>query len=131
VARAFCLLIVIGLFQTLFGGELFWFSYKIVTSNSVAIYEEKNITPVMIPFEGKSQKLCTLPLQKPNHISTHQFLIQHFDTLLPCFYPLAVHLLSWNERDSKNAVDQVELIIQPVHFTVDFKDEFATINAIR
>ncbi len=131
MARAFRLLIILGLSQSLFCSELFWFSYKIVTANSVVIYEEKNITPVMIPFEGTSQQLCKLSLHKPDAISVHQFLKQHFDTILPCFYSLSTHLLSRNEQYLKNGNDRIELIIEPVRFTVDFKDEFATINAVR
>lgn len=130
MARNFCLLIL-WLHQSLIGGELFWFSYKIVTANSKVIAEEKNISPVMIPFEGKSQFLCKLPLKKTKEEPLNQFLVKHFDEILPCFYPLSTHLISWNEQRLRQASDRIELIIEPVRFTVDFKDEFATINAVR
>lgn len=130
MARTFCLLIL-GASQALFCSDLFWFSYKIVTANSIVIYEQKNIAPVMIPFEGKAQKLCTLTLSNPQNLPKELFLRKHFDAILPCFYQLSSHLLSWNEQHLKYGNDRIELVIEPVRFTVDFKDEFATINAIR
>jgi len=129
VARTFCLLI--GLAQLLYCSELFWFSYKIVTVNSVVIHEEKNIAPAMIPYEGQKQFLCKLPLQNSSNLPKDAFLRKHFDTILPCFYQRSTHLLSWDEQYHKHSNDRIELVIEPVRFTVDFKDEFATINAIR
>ena len=129
MARTFCLLICLS--QALFCSDLFWFSYKIVTANGLVVYEQKNIAPVMIPFEGKTQKLCTVALPNPQHLPKEQFLRKHFDDILPCFYQLSSHLLAWNEQYLKHGNDRIELIIEPVRFTVDFKDEFATINAIR
>jgi hypothetical protein len=113
------------------GGELFWFSYKIVTVNSKVIAEEKNISPAMIPFEGTSHFLCSVPFKPSKELPLDQWLRKHFDLILPCFYPLSAHLNSWSEQRLKQANDRIELVIEPVRFTVDFKDEFATINAIR
>lgn len=129
MARAFCLLI--GLAQALFCSDVFWFSYKIVTVNSLVVYEQKNIALAMIPYEGKVQKLCTLELANTQNLSKEQFLRKHFDTILPCFYQFSSHLLARNEQYQKHGNDRIELVIEPVRFTVDFKDEFATINAIR
>ena len=129
MARTFCLLICLS--QALFCSDLFWFSYKIVTANGLVVYEQKNIAPAMIPFEGKAQKLCTVALPNPQQLPKEQFLRKHFDDILPCFYQLSSHLLAWNEQYLKHGNDRIELIIEPVRFTVDFKDEFATINAIR
>jgi len=130
VARTFCLLIL-GVTQALFCSDIFWFSYKIVTVNSLVIYEQKNIASAMIPYEGKAQTLCTIELSNPKNLPKEQFLQKHFDTILPCFYQLSAHLLSWDDQYLKHGKDQVEIVIEPVRFTVDFKDEFATINAIR
>lgn len=129
MARNFLLLV--GLGQLLFGSDFFWFSYKIVTVNGAAIFEEKNITPAMMPFEGKPQKHCTVELKYDAKTPKNQFLTYHFDAILPCFYSLSSHMLSWNESRTKENKDRVELIIEPVRFTVDFKDEFATINTFR
>lgn len=129
MARTFCLLICLS--QALFCSDLFWFSYKIVTANGLVVYEQKNIAPVMIPYEGKAQKLCTIELPHPQNLSKEQFLRKHFDDILPCFYQLSSHLLAWNDQYAKHGNDRIELVIEPVRFTVDFKDEFATINAIR
>ncbi len=129
MARTFCLLI--GFVQLLYCSDVFWFSYRIVTANSVVIHEEKNIALTMIPYEGKKQVLCELPLQNSANLPKEVFLRKHFDTILPCFYSLSTRLLSRNEQHIKYGNDRIELIIEPVRFTVDFKDEFATINAIR
>lgn len=129
MARTFCLLI--GLVQLLYCSDVFWFSYKIVTVNSVVIHEEKNIVLAMIPYEGKKQVLCELPLQNSANLPKEVFLRKHFDTIIPCFYSLSTRLLSRNEQHIKHGNDRIELIVEPVRFTVDFKDEFATINAIR
>lgn len=124
-------LLILLLSEPLFCGELFWFSYKIVTANSVAIYEEKNIAPVTIPYEGKNQYLCTLPLQKKEKESTTRFLNRHFDEILPCFYANKAHINSWNEHRLKQANDRIEVILEPIRFTVEFKDDCVTINAVR
>lgn len=129
MARTFCLLI--GLTQALFCSDLFWFSYKIVTVNGLVVYEQKNIAPVMIPYEGKAQKLCSIKLSNTQNFPKEQFLRKHFDDILPCFYQLSSHLLAWDDQYLKHGNDRIELVIEPVRFTVDFKDEFATINAIR
>jgi flagellar motility protein FlgQ len=130
VARTFCLL-VLGATQALFCSDIFWFSYKIVTVNSRVIHEQKNIASAMIPYVGKAQTLCTIELVNTQNLPTEQFLQKHFDTILPCFYQLSAHLLTWDEQHLRHSNDRIEIVIEPVRFTVDFKDEFATINAIR
>ena len=85
----------------------------------------------MIPYDGKKQVLCELPLQNSSNLSKEAFLRKHFDTILPCFYPLSVRLRSWDDQYLRHSNDRIELLIEPVRFTVDFKDEFATINTIR
>lgn len=130
MARNFCLLIF-GLVQTLFCSDIFWFSYKIVTVNSVAVYEEKNITPIMIPFGEKKELLCTVALKKDLLSTKEDFLRANFDKILPCFYHLSTRILSNSEHRLKQINDRIELVIEPVRFTVEFKDEFATINAVR
>lgn len=128
--RTFCLLI--GLSSLLIGSEQFLFSYKNVTVNGATIAEEKNITPVMVQSQNEATRiLCTLEWHYNSKISTEAFLKKHFDDLLPCFYPLSSHVLSWNTKNQNSQSDRVELVIEPVRFTVVFKDEFATINTFR
>lgn len=129
MARNFLLLVSLG--QLLFGGDIFWFSYKIVTANSIVVFEEKNIAPVMIPTKGVLQKLCDVKLKHLPPTPLEHFLNLHFDTLLPCFYSHASHIHSWNDKRTKHSSDRVEVVIEPIRFTVEFKDEFATINTFR
>ena len=129
MARNFLLLILLT--HTLFGSDVFWFSYKIVTVNGVAIYEERNITPLMLPSVGENIFLCSVDLTGYDKTSKHLFLKKNFDKILPCFYTLKSHLTSWNENRLQGGFDRIELIIEPTRFTVDFKDEFATISTIR
>lgn len=130
MARTFCLLI--GLSALLFGSEQFLFSYKSVTVNGASIAEEKNLTPVMVRSQNDATRLlCTLELHNNGKMSNEAFLKKHFDDLIPCFYPLSSHVLSWNTKHQNSQNDRVELVIEPVRFTVVFKDEFATINTFR
>jgi len=130
VARTFCLLI--GLSTLLFGSEQFWFSYKSVTVNGVSIAEEKNLSPVMVYNQNDATRhLCTLELHNDGKMSNEAFLKKHFDDLIPCFYSLSSHVLAWNTKHQNSQNDRVELVIEPVRFTVVFKDEFATINTFR
>lgn len=125
------LLILVCLTQALFCSELFWFSYKIVTANGAVIYEEKNITSAMTLETVQKKFLCAVDLKYTPPLSKKQFLINHFDTILPCFYEKKSHLISWNENRQKQSNDRIELVIEPIRFTVEFKDEFATISTIR
>ena len=86
MARTLCILIFM-MAHSLYASELFWFSYKIMTQNSIVTYEQKNISPVMIPFEGKKEFLCSIPLPYASNLSKIDFLRKHFDAVLPCFYP--------------------------------------------
>ncbi len=128
--RTFCLLI--GLSTLLFGGEQFLFSYKSVTVNGVMVSEEKNLVPVMVGSQEEfSRVLCTVELYNDGRITNEVFLKKHFDEILPCFYTLSPHVLSWNSKNQNMQNDRVELVIEPTRFTVVFKDEFATINTLR
>lgn len=129
MARSF--LVLISLVVTLFSSDVFWFSYKIVTENSVAIYEEKNITPLTLPYVGERVFLCNIDYINENNITKYRFLKANFDKILPCFYQSKSHLISWSDNRQKQSNDRVELVIAPTRFTVDFKDEFATISTIR
>ena len=127
MARVVCLLIV--LFGQLFGSDAFIFSYKGITANQLLVYEEKNIASVMQNNEQNlPTKKCQLPLKYDFKSSKEGFLKNHFDLLLGCFYPQRTHMLSWGEHHAHIARDRVEFIVLPTRFTVDFKDEFATIN---
>lgn len=130
--RNLLLLIIIGcIAPALFASEHFWFSYKVVTSNSVVVFEEKNISPIMVTNPSKTYFICTIALKPEKTLSTLELLKKHFDTLIPCFYSSKAHLVSWDERSLKTSNDRVEMVIEPIYFTVDFKEEFATIRAIR
>lgn len=102
-----------------------------MTVNGAVIFQEKNITPIMTPFNEVSRTVCEIPLSYDSKLSKEQFLNKNFDKLLPCFEREASHMLSWNEYHLKVSSDRVEHIIEPVRFTVDFKDEFATIKTFR
>lgn len=95
------------------------------------VYEQKNIASSMVPYEGKAEVLCTLKLSNSQNLPKEHFLKKNFDEILPCFYPLSTHLNSRSEQYLKHGRDRVELVIEPVRFTVDFKDEFATIKTVR
>lgn len=96
------------------------------------VSEEKNLVPVMVGSQEEfSRALCTVELYNDGKITNELFLKKHFDEILPCFYALSPHVLSWNSKNQNTQSDRVELVIEPTRFTVVFKDEFATINTLR
>ena len=85
----------------------------------------------MVLNPAKTHFICTIELEQEQQLSTLELLQKHFDTLLPCFYSSKSHLISWDEQRLKASNDRVEMVVEPIYFTVDFKEEFATIRAIR
>ena len=82
----------------------------------------------MQAVDKRPTKRCNLPIRYDFKTSKELFLKKHFDVLLSCFYPKKTHMLVRGEYHLNSYYDRVELIIEPVRFTVDFKDEFATIS---
>lgn len=113
------------------GSDTFWFSYRSVTLNHALIYEEKNISPLTIPFSGKKTSACRVKIKKSTHISILKSLNDNFYKILPCFYSSVAKVTSQSKTTLKGSRDEVELIIVPTRFTVDFKDDFANISILK
>lgn len=127
--RNFLLLILLA--SQFYGSDTFWFSYKSVTSNNALVYEQKNISPLVIPFTGSKSSTCKIKIVVKPHQSNLQLLNDNFDKILPCFYKSDI-LLSSNSVVATNGTDDVvEIIIEPVRFIVDFKDDFANITILK
>ena len=130
MARDFWLLIIFTC--SLFGGENFWFSYKIATDNKVIVYEERNISPLMQIVDTKEYKLlCRLDISKKQYQSTEHFLNENFNKLLTCFYPMSTQIVNHTLVETKGVIERTVLIIIPTRFTVEFKDQFANIKTIK
>jgi hypothetical protein len=126
VARNFCILIL--LFSHIYASENFWFSYKITTQKNMATSQQRNISPVMVYKKDEVKKfLCRFFAKKSKGQSTYSFLKQHTSKLIDCFYNTDVKVISFTKSSLRSIQDSNELIIIPVKFTVDFKDEFANI----
>jgi flagellar motility protein FlgQ len=126
VARNFCILIL--LFSHVYASENFWFSYKITTQKNMTTSQQRNISPVMVYKKNDGKKfLCRFFAKKTKEQSTYSFLKQHISKLIDCFYNTDVKVVSYTQSKLKSIQDSNELIIIPVKFTVDFKDEFANI----
>lgn len=79
----------------------------------------------------KSERLCSLKLKKQKHQSTHDFLNENFFKILPCFYKMNTQAINQTTVESKGVLEKSTIIINPVKFTVDFKDQFANINIVK
>jgi len=131
VARNLCLLIAFTC-SLAAADEGFWFSYKIVTQDKLVVFEERNISPQMqIVDTKKYTKLCRLDIAKKQHQSTQHFLNESFDTLLECFYPMKSIVVNHTLVELNGMIERTALTIIPTKFTVDFKDDFANIKAIK
>jgi len=125
------LLLLTLLCGTLFGSDTFWFSYRSVTLNHALIYEEKNISPLTIPFNGKKTSTCRVKIKKPTYISSLKYLNNNFYKILPCFYSSIAKVTSQSQTTLDGVKDEVEFIIVPTRFIVDFKDDFANITILK
>ncbi len=117
--------------SNLFGGDTFWFSYRSVTSNSALIFEQKNISPLSIPYIGKKSFTCKVKISSEKYSSKLDKLNKNFYKILPCFYRVGAKVTSQSETTLKNIKDTIELIIVPTRFIVDFKDDFANISVLK
>ena len=127
--RNFLLLVLF--LNLLIGSDTFWFSYKSVTLDKVLIYEEKNISPLTVPFVGKQISTCRVKTESKKSLSKLQLLNINFDNILPCFYKTTAKITSQSQVTLDGLRDEVELIIAPVRFIVDFKDDFASITILK
>ena len=127
--RNFCLLILFTC--SLYASESFWFSYKIATQNKTIVYEERNISPSMqLSFNDEYNFLCKIKTTKKKFQSTKHFLDEHFDKLLTCFYPMSTQVFDKTLVELKGVDENSVLVVIPIKFTVDFKDEFANISVL-
>jgi predicted transglutaminase-like cysteine proteinase len=130
VARNFCLLAFI--FSLSSASENFWFSYKITTQNQIMTSEERNISPSMVYKKNEKREfLCKIKAVKTTEETPQDFLNAHYEKLLECFYVSNSRVNSYSDFELKGMLEQSELTILPIKFTVDFKDEFANIYLLR
>jgi len=129
VERNLLLLIIFS--SIIFGSDTFWFSYRSVTHNHTLVYEEKNISPLTIPFNGKKSSTCRVQINKSGYNSSLKYLNDNFYKILPCFYASAAKVTSQSQTTLDGVRDEVELIIVPTRFIVDFKDDFANIIILK
>jgi len=130
VERNFCLLIILAC--SLFASESYWFSYKIVTQDSMMVFEEKNISPQMqIIDKNDYEHLCRVDDRRKMYESEEHFLNRNFDKLLTCFYPFSSTVVNETLVETKGVIERTQLTIIPIKFTVDFKDDFANINTLK
>ncbi len=125
------LLLLTLLSSLFFGSDTFWFSYRSVTRNHALVYEETNISPLTIPFDGKKSSTCRVKIKKSNYNSPLKCLNENFYKILPCFYSSSVKVTSQSQSTLHDITDEVELVIVPTRFIVDFKDDFANITILK
>lgn len=130
MARDFCLLIIFSC--SLFGSESFWFSYQVAVENKMVVYEQKNVSAVMQVADSSDYRfLCSLDASKKSTLPTQQYLNKNFAQLLGCFYPMSAKVENYTIIKIDGVLERTVVTIAPVRFTVDFKDDFATIEVIK
>ncbi|WP_331775368.1 hypothetical protein [Sulfurospirillum sp. 1612] len=125
------LFLLVVLIAQCFGGDTFWFSYKSVTSNQILVEEEKNISPLVVPYNGKISRKCHVPIHTHIGETNLQKLNKNFDNILPCFYQSDTIVTSRSVISKNKSYDIVEVVIAPIRFIVDFKDDFANISILK
>ncbi|MFK5880862.1 MAG: hypothetical protein QM482_01500 [Sulfurospirillum sp.] len=113
------------------GSDTFWFSYRSVTLNKTLIYEQKHISPLTVPYSGKSVSTCRIKIEDKKCNSKLNCLNLNFYKILPCFYKSTAKITSQSQVTLKGIKDETELIIVPTRFIVDFKDDFANITILK
>ena len=81
----------------------------------------------MVPIEKKGALLCHINEKKAKKQSTYEYLGKNKEALLECFAKKNVQVYDVTREKSFQANSNTEVIIAPIRFTVDFKDEFANI----
>ncbi|MDX1809747.1 MAG: hypothetical protein R3331_09430 [Sulfurospirillaceae bacterium] len=129
------LLLLVLLLSQFYGSDTFWFSYRSVTSNNALVYEQKNISPLVIPFpvpiSAHGNSKCKVKVVTKPHMTSLNILNKNFDKILPCFYKSNVVITSHSTISTNGINDVVEIVIEPVRFIVDFKDDFANITILK
>jgi len=124
------LLLLVLIISNILSSDTFWFSYRSVTLDKALIYEEKNIAPLVVPFTGKVASKCKVLVSSKKYDSKLTRLNKNFFKILPCFYKVGSKITSQSTSTLHSIKDEVELIIVPTRFIVDFKDDFANISIL-
>lgn len=74
---------------------------------------------------------CKIDFAKKDSQLTIDFLNEHFDHLIACFYPMSTQVHNKTLFELEGMSEKSILTVTPTKFTVDFKDEFANINVLR
>ncbi len=85
----------------------------------------------MVPYVGKSISTCRAKIDIKNCNSKLDCLNHNFYKILPCFYKASAKITSQSQSTLHGLKDEVELILTPTRFIVDFKDDFANITILK
>lgn len=129
MARNLCLLILLA--STSFAYENYWFSYKITTENNIITNEERNISPIMVNEEFTKKFLCQIDDKKTRSETTQNFLYKNYDNLLNCFYKVNSKVHSYGQIELKGSLNENDVRILPIKFTVEFNSNFANIYLLK
>ncbi len=85
---------------------------------------------MIVPYSGKVSRTCKVAIHSHSGETNLQKLNKNFDNILPCFYQSDIVFTSQTVISKNKTSDIVEIIISPVRFIVDFKDDFANISIL-
>ncbi len=121
------LLLVFFCCSLLQGKEQFVFSARTSSHNQTAFYDHINLSPLMHMREHTSRVLCHWEAKKPLHVSTLAFLQAHQERLWECFSKEGVLVYDRSEHTLNLGASHTDMLLLPVRFTVEFKDDFVTL----
>ncbi len=117
--------------SSLWGGEQFIFSARTFTQSHILAYDEISISPSMQQRNKKVIKVCQIPLKAPLAKSAYEFLLEHKIEVAECFISSSVRVFDKEEQSLYLGISQTDTTVLPVYFTVEFKEDLATLYLLR
>ena len=110
------------------GGD--WFlSYRLQSKNFHLIQERFSLARAMVPFQGKSNRICVFPSDTKNF---KEFDNTHTQPLLECLFSHGVYVYSYAKiANLINQKDSLELVLPPVPLQVEFNDGLVIIKKVK
>lgn len=112
------------------GGDEFILTARTYTKDSVLVYDEISISPSMSKKDGVKLKKCEL-LVDEGFTDTLAFLNERKNEVALCFADESVRFHDLEEHKLNRSFSQTDATLLPVHFTVEFKEDLATLFILK
>jgi len=123
-------LLILICISFLLGGDEFILTARTYTKDSVLVYDEISISPSMSKKDGVKLKKCEL-LADEDFTDTLTFLNERKNEVALCFADESVRFHDFEEHKLNRSFSQTDATLLPVHFTVEFKEDLATLFILK